>query len=440
MDRPIVVVVTPAFNANEFLNETIFSVINQRGNFILRYHVQDGGSSDNTVNILRQWEERLKHEDHRIEFSWRSAPDTGMYDALNRGFSHVLSQFESGKITDPILTWINADDILLPNSIQTASDYFVKNPQSKWITGVSTLMSESGILSDTSANPTGFAQAALVSGQHDGRFLPFVQQEGTFFRSSLWNLAGGVLQTFRLAGDWDLWRRFAMHAELIKLRCVLAVHRRHPGQLSNNMFNYYKEVDCAAPLVTPLIDINENATFAIYDTDFRTWTHYLATSNELRSEMTPSKYASSIVGRIDLGLSRLPAWVESISGISCAESFGRWSDANLAQNVRIVAYAPLPRRFQLCLSMRVLSEVENSPVTICVGTSNYLINVTDKFTEVKLDIDNSSGANVIDITPKKSISPMELGWSSDKRRLALAIAWITIDDKSESEQAILCGN
>src|SRR5450759_4004815 len=123
MDRPIVVVVTPAFNANEFLNETIFSVINQRGNFRLRYHVQDGGSPDNTVNILSQWEERLKNEDHRIEFSWRSAPDTGMYDALNRGFSHVLSQFESGKITDPILTWINADDILLPNSIQTTNEY-----------------------------------------------------------------------------------------------------------------------------------------------------------------------------------------------------------------------------------------------------------------------------------------------------------------------------
>lgn len=437
MNKPIVVVITPAFNADEFLNETIFSVINQRGNFRLRYHVQDGGSSDNTVNILRQWEERLKLNDRlvttEIDFSWQSAPDTGMYDALNRGFGHVLSQIESEEIYNPILTWINADDILLPNALQTASDYFAKNPQSQWITGVSTLMTESGVLSDTSANPTGFSQAALVAGEHDGRSLPFVQQEGTFFRSSLWNLAGGVSQAFRLAGDWDLWRRFAAHVELIKLRCVLAVHRRHSGQLSEDMSSYYKEVDCAARIDTLSVVLNEDASFTIHDTDSGTWSHYIATSKDLRHEMLPSKYSPSIGGRIDFSLSKLPAWVECISGVSGVESFGRWSDANLAQNVRIVVYAPLPRQFKLRLSMRALNASENSPVTICVGTSLYQVNVTDQFAEVHVDIENPCGANVIDIAPRKSISPMEMGWSSDKRRLALAVACVTIDAKDESE-------
>lgn len=434
MNNSVVIVITPSFNAEKFLDETIFSVISQRGDFKLRYHVQDGGSSDNTVKILRQWEERLAHGNPlggaEVEFSWQSISDTGMYDAINRGFSYVLSQIEIGSQNDPVLTWINADDILLSNAIQTVNDYFCKNGETKWVTGVSTLMSESSVLSDTSGNPSGFAQSALIAGEHDGRRLPFVQQEGTFFRHTLWSLAGGVSQKFRLAGDWDLWRRFATHEELIKLRCVLAVHRRHSGQLSDDMASYYKEVDCAEPIDT-IVDANEDARFAIYKIDASAWQFYTSTSTELRHDMTPSKYAPSIGGRIDFRLSKLPAWVECISGVSGVESFGRWSDANLAQNVRIVVYAALPRRFQLCMSMRGISAVENSPVTICVGTSLYQVNVTDQFSEIYVDIDNSCGANTIDITPKKAISPMERGWSSDNRRLALAIAWITINNTDE---------
>src|SRR5450759_460892 len=264
VSNPVIVVITPSFNAETFLDETIFSVISQRGNFRLRYHIQDGGSSDNTVEILRRWEARLKHDNPfggtEVEFSWQSSPDAGMYDALNRGFSYVFSRLESEAAEHSILTWINADDNLLPNALRTASDYLSKNPRSEWITGMSAVMSESGTLSSTWENPSGYAQTALAAGDHDGRELPFVQQEGTFFRHSLWSIVGGLSRNYRLAGDWDLWRRFAAHAELIKFRCVLAVHRRHPGQLSEDMNSYYKEIDCAAHIDTLTLDLNENAS------------------------------------------------------------------------------------------------------------------------------------------------------------------------------------
>lgn len=440
MDTTIVVVITPSFNSGEFINETIFSVVSQRGEFRLRYHVQDGGSSDDTVEILRQWEERLNHGNPfggaDVEFSWQSLPDGGMYDALNRGFSHVLSQINAGSVINPILTWINADDILLPNALRTVCDYFSQNHWAQWVTGVSTIMAESGSIADTSPSPRGFSQAALAAGEHDGRRFPFVQQEGTFFRHSLWSLAGGLSQNFRLAGDWDLWRRFAAHAELIKLRCALAVHRRHSAQLSASMSRYYNEVDNAASIDKLLTNLNENASFSVYDVNLGGWVMRVISSKDLRDESLNCTYVQSKLERIDFGLTRLPAWVASISGLSGVELFGRWSDASLAPSVRIVASAPLPRLFQLRLCLRALSPSVNSPVTICVGVSSYQVNITDQFEEVQIDIDNSSGANTIDISPSKVISPRELGWSSDERRIALAIESMTIDVKCESEQDI----
>ena len=430
-NKPIVIVITPSFNAETFLDETISSVVSQRGNFSIRYHVQDGGSSDNTVTILRKWQERLFDSNPlggvEVEFSWQSEPDTGMYDALNRGFKYALSGFEIGSTITPILTWINADDIFLSNALRTACDYFTKNSQMEWITGVSTIMAESGTLADTSPGPRGFAQAALVAGEHDGRSLPFVQQEGTFFRHTLWMLAGGLSQNFRLAGDWDLWRRFGVHAELIKLRCVLAVHRRHSAQLSASMSSYYKEVDSAAPICVPTLNVNENAWLAIYDISTGTWPKYVILSKDLRDEATSHTCVQSKWERFDFGLTKLPAWIESISGLSGVESFGRWSDANLAPSVRIVTTTPLPSKFQLRLCIRTLSQEVNSPITIKIGTNCYQVNVADHSSKIEMLIDNACGANTIDITPAKVMSPLELGWSSDSRRLALGFESMTID-------------
>lgn len=68
-------------------------------------------------------------------------------------------------------------------------------------------------------------------------------QEGTFWRTRLWERAGGVDTSFRLAGDWDLWRRFAAFSEYITLDTLTAFHRRRPGQLSSALNLYHSKVD-----------------------------------------------------------------------------------------------------------------------------------------------------------------------------------------------------
>jgi glycosyltransferase involved in cell wall biosynthesis len=428
-----IVVITPVMNAVAFIDETIRSVISQTGSFSIRYHVQDGGSSDGTVQLLKRWEEKLRNGNSlggaNVKFSWVSERDRGMYQAINKGFAFVEPEFATTEVV--ALTWINSDDILLTNSLKTVFDYFTKNPTTQWITGVSTLMTEAGTLADTSSTPTAFSQAALANGQHDGRGLPFVQQEGTFFRPSLWNLCSGLDENFRLAGDWDLWRRFACHAELVKLRCVLAVHRRRPGQLSASMSRYYQEVDAARRTVQVPANLNSDAWFSLCPANETNWANFKVASSTLNNEATLRAAYTGRWDRIDFRDGTFPPWVASISGLSGIESFGRWSDANLAPTIRVVSFAAFPAHFQLKLRVRALTSEENSPATIRIAGKSFTMDISDTFTDIQLDVENDCDGNTIDIAPRCTTSPLERGWSADNRRLGLGVEYIIVNDISE---------
>ena len=274
--RPTVVIVTPAYNAARFIDDTIASVVGQRGPFLLVYHVQDGGSTDGTVDILQSWSERL--QDGRlpgaaeVRFSWRSEPDEGMYDAIALGFEHAyaaLNDAEAAAVS--VMTWINADDLFAMNALHTVCSYFTEQPAASWVTGMGALMNESGAAVRVFTEPDGFSQLDLAGGLHDGRALAFVQQEGTFWRHSLWQQSGGISRSLRLAGDWDLWRRFALSAPLTKIHTVLGLHRRHAGQLSADVSSYHAELDAVTPLVLPPAGLSDSGLKAVYDPVVSRW-------------------------------------------------------------------------------------------------------------------------------------------------------------------------
>lgn len=95
---PRITVVTPSFNQGNFIEETILSVINQ-GYPNLEYIVIDGGSTDNTVEILKKY-------DHFLSY-WISEQDQGQADALNKGFD---------KASGEICAYLNSDDLFLPGA------------------------------------------------------------------------------------------------------------------------------------------------------------------------------------------------------------------------------------------------------------------------------------------------------------------------------------
>ena len=430
---PIVIVVTPTFNSERFLDETLRTVELQRGFFKIYFHVQDGCSSDETINILKRWEARFSNQVARegadITFTWKSEPDNGMYDALNKGFLSVLERLGTDVVNkNPILTWINSDDIFIPNAFKTVVDFFEHNPNDVWVTGLGNIMGESGVLSDSWNIPTAFSQKSLAEGGYDGRRLPFVQQEGTFFRYSLWQKVGGIDTRYKLAGDWDLWRRFAACTELIKLRCPLAIHRRHSSQLSSEMVNYYNEIDGSQP-VQIAHALNENGWFSICETGTKRWVKIQQLSKMLFKESSHFSPIQNVWDEVDFGHQVMPPWVESVSGLSSVEAFGRWSDANLAQSVRIVSTAVFPRTFKLKIVMRSIETTLffGCPVKICVGAMCYTENISKDFKEICLDVVNTNGANSIDIYPSRFVSPLSRGWSQDGRLLGIAIQTLKVE-------------
>jgi glycosyltransferase involved in cell wall biosynthesis len=236
-------IVTPTFNSEMYLDETILSVISQSGPFEIIYHVQDGGSTDRTLDIVRRWKRLIDSGDfpvscNRLRFSFESQPDKGMYQAINRGVEIARPQ------GDFLMGWVNSDDRLAPGALATLEVIHQSFPQVRFVTARVAMIDSRGSLMGVNL-PITYNREALARGEHDGRTRNFVMQEGTFWRSDLWDAVGGLDESFRLAGDWDLWRRFAAHAPLHTVDSLIGFHRRRPGQLSSQMDVYYAEVDKA---------------------------------------------------------------------------------------------------------------------------------------------------------------------------------------------------
>lgn len=241
-------IVTPCFNAGETIDQTISSVLNQSGPFELHYHVQDGGSSDDTIERLTRWAERLKHGMvpmfcNGIHFTFECAPDDGMYDALAKGFAKFDIEDHDW------MTWINADDMLASGAcalmVTIDADEGAKGVN--WVAGAATIVSNGSVISQVDRRMT---SDVIRQGLCDGQHWEFIQQEGTFFRGELWKSIDpeADFARFRLAGDWNLWRHFAERAELYQVAHALGLFHLREGQLSQTQRDaYLKEVDAVIP-------------------------------------------------------------------------------------------------------------------------------------------------------------------------------------------------
>ena len=219
MGRPRLTIVTPSFNQGEFLEETIKSVLDQEYEN-LEYIVVDGGSTDRSVSIIKKYSHRLAH--------WVSEPDEGQYHAINKGFARA---------TGEIMAWLNSDDKYLPWTLSVVADIFSAFPEVEWLTSVHPLQWNS----HGQAVAVDFTGALSRHSFLQGNNFPvegsigrrWIQQESTFWRSSLWERAGGRLdQSLAMAADFELWARFYDHADLFGAQALLGGFRSHGVQRS----------------------------------------------------------------------------------------------------------------------------------------------------------------------------------------------------------------
>jgi len=218
-----ITLVTPVLNGARFFAETIGSIRAQRYPN-LEYIVRDGGSTDGSVEIANQARD--------VVSSLAVERDGGMYSALAKGFAEASGE---------ILGWINSDDVLMPWCLSVVSRYFSEFPECDWITGVPTMMDDKGHVVWTAAVAPRYNRRWIARGWYSARGLGGIQQESTFFRRRLYERVGGIRTEFRLAGDFDLWRRFAMHSKLTQVGTIIASFRLHGSNLSGDLEAYLRE-------------------------------------------------------------------------------------------------------------------------------------------------------------------------------------------------------
>lgn len=228
-------IVTPSYNKGRFIGETIESVLSQEGDFEIEYIIQDGGSTDDTIDIIKSYDELLRAHSYpikcgRVTLSWYSEKDTGMYDAINKGFAHAMGD---------ILAYINADDVYIPGAFQKIAATFRAFPEIAWLTGtISTIDADSKTLGREPCRI--YNQKWIAMGIY-GRNAYFITQDSVFWRKELWQKLEHIDTQFTLAGDYYLWVHFAAFAPLWSLNVNVSSFRKTPGQLSENMTRYRDE-------------------------------------------------------------------------------------------------------------------------------------------------------------------------------------------------------
>jgi hypothetical protein len=258
---PRISIITPSFNQAHFLEETLDSILSQ-GYPNLEYIVIDGGSTDGSVEIIKRYA-------HHLTF-WCSERDAGQYFAIQKGFD---------RSSGDVMTWLNSDDRLQPGALPLVALAFMHHPQIQWLTGRHGALREDG----STGIETRTIRRSRALYIRDGYDHPFIQQEGTFWRRSLWQQVGATLQiSLSLAADMELWVRFFRFAQLHTIDASLALYRVHSTQRSQVFqAEYHREAEAtlqrerdllqrglftemlpAPPIVSPTIPTRTNLNSA----------------------------------------------------------------------------------------------------------------------------------------------------------------------------------
>ena len=212
-----ITIVTPVYNGEKYIRETVESVLSQEGDFELEYIIRDGASTDGTLDILKEYQDRCIIV---------SEKDGSPQEAINAGLSMA---------TGDISAWLNADDIYLPGTLQAVKDCFDKHKEIGWMYGRCRIIDETG----TEIRKPVTWYKNLIGWSYSRNILlceNFVNQPATFWRTSLWNELGGLNSKYKAAWDYELWLKMAEKSPSIHIKKYLAEFRRHSESISENNF------------------------------------------------------------------------------------------------------------------------------------------------------------------------------------------------------------
>jgi glycosyltransferase involved in cell wall biosynthesis len=232
IEWPRISIITPSYNQGSFIEETILSVLDQ--NYPnLEYFVIDGGSNDNTVEVIKKYESKITY--------WVSEKDKGQTHAINKGLA---------KATGDIIAYINSDDYYLPGSFRLVAEEFLKNPNAGIIHGICRYVNERGDkIGLQQASITRFDEILDLWGVW-WRGRNFVQPE-VFWTKKAFTNAGFFNEKLYYVMDYEYWLRILKNkGEVITINQELTCFRRTDTQKSTQS-NSKKVADELLDVVYP---------------------------------------------------------------------------------------------------------------------------------------------------------------------------------------------
>jgi glycosyltransferase involved in cell wall biosynthesis len=211
---PKISIITPSFNQGNFIEETIRSIVMQ-GYPDLEYIVMDGGSRDNTVDVLKKY-------DHSIT-KWVSEPDKGQTHAINKGIKYA---------TGEIIAYLNSDDLYLPESLKIAALYLTSHPDVSMVYGNILQIDKKGDVIEREETDD-FDYDRLLS------WIIYVPQPATFIRGTIVHEIGLFDENLNLGMDQDYWVRIGLDHTIHHIREYLACARMYPEIKSKSQYLEY---------------------------------------------------------------------------------------------------------------------------------------------------------------------------------------------------------
>jgi glycosyltransferase involved in cell wall biosynthesis len=210
MNYPKISIVTPSFNQGKYLEETILSVINQ--NYPnLEYIIIDGGSTDNSVEIIKKYEKYLTY--------WVSEKDKGQSHAINKGLK---------KCTGEIFNWINSDDYLESGSLYIIGNAFRTKPNLRCFVGELNIVSGDKKIIDSKKTDFSTFDSCFITTR--------IKQPSTFYSTSVIRKLNGVNENLHYCMDLDLWYRYILNFGIENIEvsnAIISNFRIHENSKSN---------------------------------------------------------------------------------------------------------------------------------------------------------------------------------------------------------------